>query len=256
MDFSVLIPARLSSSRLPNKPLADLGGQAMVVRVAARAALSRASQVVVATDSAAIVQVCEAAGVRSILTDSDHPSGSDRLAQASELLAMADDEVVVNVQGDEPLIDPELINAVAQLLHERPDCAMSTAAHSIDQWQDYQNPNVVKVVTDARGTALYFSRAPIAHGRDFGGQPWWQQPGCDLPAPLRHVGIYAYRVGFLREFPKLSAAPLERLESLEQLRALWHGRRIAVHVASQAPGPGVDTQDDLNRVREILHRQL
>ncbi len=256
MDFSVLIPARLNSSRLPNKPLADLAGQAMVVRVAARAALSRARQVVVATDSAAIVQVCEAAGVRSILTDTDHPSGSDRLAQASELLAMADDEVVVNVQGDEPLIDPELINAVAQLLHERLDCAMSTAAHAIEQWQDYQNPNVVKVVTDARGTALYFSRAPIAHGRDFSGQPWWQQPGCDLPAPLRHVGIYAYRVGFLREFPKLSAAPLERLESLEQLRALWHGRRIAVHVARQAPGPGVDTQDDLHRVREILQRQM
>ena len=256
MDFSVLIPARLGSSRLPNKPLADLAGQAMVVRVAGRAALSRARQVVVATDSAAIVQVCEAASVRSVLTNSDHPSGSDRLAQASELLAMADDEVVVNVQGDEPLIDPELINAVAQLLHERPDCDMTTAAHAIEHWQDYQNPNVVKVVTDAQGTALYFSRAPIAHGLDFGGQPWWQQPGCDLPAPLRHVGIYAYRVGFLREFPKLSAAPLERLESLEQLRALWHGRRIAVHLTRQAPGPGVDTEDDLHRVREILQRQL
>jgi 3-deoxy-manno-octulosonate cytidylyltransferase (CMP-KDO synthetase) len=256
MDFSVLIPARLSSTRLPNKPLADLAGQAMVVRVAKRAALSRTRQVVVATDSAAIVQVCEAAGIRSVLTDTDHPSGSDRLAQASALLGLADHEVVVNVQGDEPLIDPELINAVAQLLHERPDCAMSTAAHAIEHWQDYQNPNVVKVVTDAQGTALYFSRSPIAHGRDFSAQPWWQQPGCDLPAPLRHVGIYAYRVGFLREFPKLSVAPIERLESLEQLRALWHGRRIAVHLARQAPGPGVDTQDDLDRVREILQRQL
>jgi 3-deoxy-manno-octulosonate cytidylyltransferase (CMP-KDO synthetase) len=256
MDFSVLIPARLSSSRLPNKPLADLAGQPMVVRVAGRAALSQARQVVVATDSAAIAQVCKMAGVQSVMTDSDHPSGSDRLAQASQRLGMADDEVVVNVQGDEPLIDPELINAVAQLLHERPDCAMSTAAHAIEHWQDYQNPNVVKVVTDAQGTALYFSRCPIAYGRDFGAQAWWQQPGCDLPAPMRHVGIYAYRVGFLREFPRLAPAPIERLESLEQLRALWHGRRIAVHVTQQAPGPGVDTQDDLDRVREIFERQL
>jgi 3-deoxy-manno-octulosonate cytidylyltransferase (CMP-KDO synthetase) len=215
MDFSVLIPARLASSRLPNKPLADLAGQAMVVRVAARAALSGARQVVVAADSPAIVEVCDKAGVRCVLTDTSHPSGSDRLAQACQLLGLSAEDVVVNVQGDEPLIDPELINEVAQLLHARPDCAMSTAAHAIEQWADYQNPNVVKVVTDAQGTALYFSRSPIAHGRDFSGQPWWQQPGCDLPAPLRHVGIYAYRADVLLRWPQLPISPLEQLEKLE-----------------------------------------
>jgi 3-deoxy-manno-octulosonate cytidylyltransferase (CMP-KDO synthetase) len=255
MDFSVLIPARLASSRLPNKPLADLAGQPMVVRVAQRAALSRARQVVVAADSLSIVQACEQAGVRCVLTDPGHPSGSDRLAQACELLALGADEVVVNVQGDEPLIEPSLIDAVAQVLHQRPDCAMATAAHGIDSWADFQNPNVVKVVTDQQGTALYFSRAPIAHGRDFAQQPWWQSGDDSLPAPLRHVGIYAYRVGFLQLFPKLTQAPIEKLESLEQLRALWHGHRIAVHTTAQAPGPGVDTPQDLERVRQLLERR-
>lgn len=257
MDFSVLIPARLASTRLPNKPLADLAGQPMVVRVAQRAALSQAKQVVVAADSPSIVQACRSAGVACVLTDLDHPSGSDRLAQACQLLGLDDDAVVVNVQGDEPLIEPQLIDAVAALLYQRPDCAMGTAAHPFEAWADFQNPNMVKVVTDAQGTAMYFSRAPIAHGRDFSGQPWWQEDACDLPAPLRHVGIYAYRVGFLMQFPKMARAPLERLESLEQLRALWHGHRIAVHTATQAPGPGVDTPEDLERVRQILqlHQQ-
>jgi GTP:adenosylcobinamide-phosphate guanylyltransferase len=166
MDFSVLIPARLASSRLPNKPLADLAGRPMVVRVAERAALSRARQVVVAADSPSIVQACEQAGVHCVLTDPGHPSGSDRLAQACELLGLGPDEVVVNVQGDEPLIEPSLVDAVAQLLHQRPDCAMATAAHGIDSWADFQNPNVVKVVTDQQGTALYFSpggKAATAH---------------------------------------------------------------------------------------------
>lgn len=255
MDFSVLIPARLASSRLPNKPLADLAGRPMVVRVAERAALSRARQVIVAADSPSIVQACEQAGVRCVLTDPGHPSGSDRLAQACELLALGPDEVVVNVQGDEPLIEPALVDAVAQLLHRRPDCAMATAAHGIDRWDDFQSPNVVKVVTDQRGTALYFSRAPIPCGRDFTGQPWWQSGDGALPAPLRHVGIYAYRVGFLKQFPKLAQAPIEKLESLEQLRALWHGHRIAVHTTAQAPGPGVDTPQDLERVRQLLERR-
>jgi 3-deoxy-manno-octulosonate cytidylyltransferase (CMP-KDO synthetase) len=261
MDFSVLIPARLASSRLPNKPLADLAGRPMVVRVAERAALSRARQVVVAADSPSIVQACEQAGVHCVLTDPGHPSGSDRLAQACELLGLGPDEVVVNVQGDEPLIEPSLVDAVAQLLHQRPDCAMATAAHGIDSWADFQNPNVVKVVTDQQGTALYFSRAPIPYGRDFAGQPWWQSgngalPALPaLPAPLRHVGIYAYRVGFLQLFPKLAQAPIEKLESLEQLRALWHGHRIAVHTTAQAPGPGVDTPQDLERVRQLMERR-
>jgi 3-deoxy-manno-octulosonate cytidylyltransferase (CMP-KDO synthetase) len=230
----------------------------MVVRVAERAALSRARQVVVAADSPSIVQACEQAGVRCVLTDPSHPSGSDRLAQACELLGLGPDEVVVNVQGDEPLIEPSLVDAVAQLLHQRPDCAMATAAHGIDSWADFQNPNVVKVVTDQQGTALYFSRAPIPYGRDFAGQPWWQSGNGALPAlpaPLRHVGIYAYRVGFLQLFPKLAQAPIEKLESLEQLRALWHGHRIAVHTTAQAPGPGVDTPQDLERVRQLMERR-
>ncbi len=252
MGFSVLIPARLASSRLPNKPLADIGGLPMVVRVARRAAASGASRVVVAADSPQIVQACAQHGVQAVLTRVDHPSGSDRLAEACRLLGLGASDLVVNVQGDEPLIEPALIDAVAGLLAQRPDCAMSTAAHAIATLEDFLNPNVVKVVLDAAGTAMYFSRAPIAFGRDFAGQAWWSQAGCELPAPLRHVGIYGYRVGFLQQFPTLPQAPQERLESLEQLRALWHGHRIAVHVSDQAPGPGVDTPEDLERVRRLV----
>ena len=254
MSFTVLIPARLASTRLPNKPLADINGAPMVVRVAQRALQSSALRTVVAADSAEIIEACTAFGIQAVLTRMDHPSGSDRLAEACSLLGLADDDIVVNVQGDEPLIDPALIDAVARLLNERPDCAMCTAAHSIDQLSDLLNPNVVKVVLDARQTALYFSRAPIPAARDFAGKAWWKA-GSLLPKPLRHVGIYAYRVGFLRQFPTLPQAPLEQLESLEQLRALWHGYRIAVHITDHAPGPGVDTPEDLERVRRLLAGQ-
>ena len=250
MQFTVLIPARLASTRLPNKPLADIHKVPMVVRVAQRAAQSSASQVVVAADSQVIVQACHDHGVRAVLTRPDHPSGSDRLAEACTLLGLSADDVVVNVQGDEPLIDPALIDAVARLLQSRPDCAMSTAAHAIEDLADYLNPNVVKVVLDARNTALYFSRAPIPAGRDFEGQAWWQSTG--FVPPLRHVGIYGYRAGFLGIFPTLPQAPIEQLESLEQLRALWHGHRIAVHITAKAPGIGVDTPEDLERVRRLL----
>lgn len=252
MSFTVLIPARLASTRLPHKPLADIAGLPMVVRVAQRCALSRASRCVVAADSPAIVQACAAHGVQAVLTRSDHPSGSDRLAEACNLLELDPQEVVLNVQGDEPLIEPALINAVAELLAERQDCAMSTAAHPISSLAEYVNPNVVKVVLDAQSTALYFSRAPMPWGRDHEGRAWWLESGCQDPAPLRHVGLYGYRVGFLQQFPKLQQAPLEKLESLEQLRALWHGHRIAVHVTDFAPGPGVDTPEDLERVRRLL----
>ncbi len=245
--FTVLIPARLASSRLPDKPLADIGGLPMVVRVARRAALSGATRCVVAADDPRILAACAQHGVAALATRADHPSGSDRLAEACAALGLADDEVVVNVQGDEPLIEPALIDAVAAELQARTDCAMSTAAHAIERRADWLDPNVVKVVTDARGTAQYFSRAPI---------PWWRDgmAGDDLPspAPLRHVGIYAYRAAFLRRFPTLPAAPTERLESLEQLRALWHGERIAVHLTAHAPGPGVDTPQDLARVRALI----
>ena len=189
-------------------------------------------------------------GIQAVLTRADHLSGSDRLAEACGLLGLVDDDIVVNVQGDEPLIDPALINAVARQLQDRPDCAMSTAAHAIDQLADLLNPNVVKVVLDARQTALYFSRAPIPAARDFVGQAWWASSA--LPRPLRHVGIYAYRVGFLRQFPQLPQAPLEQIESLEQLRALWHGYRIAVYLTEHAPGSGVDTPEDLERIRQFL----
>ena len=251
MIFTVLIPARLASMRLPNKPLADINGVPMVVRVAQRALQSSAIRTVVVADSAKIIEKCADFGIQAVLTHSDHPSGSDRLAEACSLLSLADDDIVVNVHGDEPLIDPALIDAVARLLNERPDCAMSTAAHSIDQLADLLNPNVVKVVLDARQTALYFSRAPIPAARDFAGKAWWET-GSPLPKPLRHVGIYAYRVGFLRQFPRLPQAPLEQLESLEQLRVLWHGHRIAVHLTDHAPGPGVDTPEELERVRGLL----
>ncbi|MFY7942870.1 MAG: 3-deoxy-manno-octulosonate cytidylyltransferase [Burkholderiaceae bacterium] len=249
MAFCVLIPARMASSRLPDKPLADIAGVPMVVRVAQRAKLSSAARVVVAADDARIVAACQAHQIDVVLTRTDHPSGSDRLAEACDLLGLQDNELVVNVQGDEPLIDTASIDAAAALLQTRGDCSMSTLAHAIDNVADFANPNVVKVVLDARQTALYFSRAPIAWWRDGFAQGVTALPN---PAPLRHVGLYGYRVGFLREFPKLAQAPIEITESLEQLRAMWHGHRIAVHVTAHSPGPGVDTPEDLARVRALF----
>jgi 3-deoxy-manno-octulosonate cytidylyltransferase (CMP-KDO synthetase) len=249
MGYTVLIPARLASTRLPDKPLADIAGKPMVVRVAERASQSRATRVVVAADSAAIVEACRLHGVEAVLTRDDHPSGSDRLAEASRLLGLAPRDCVVNVQGDEPLIAPALIDAVAALLEQRPDASMSTAAHPIADLADFVNPNVVKAVLDANGMALYFSRAPIPWWRDGFGAGISQLP---TPAPLRHVGIYGYRVAFLQQFPALPQAPVEVCEALEQLRALWHGHRIAVHVSTDAPGPGVDTPADLERVRQLF----
>lgn len=248
--FTVVIPARMASSRLPNKPLADIAGLPMVVRVAQRALLSNGSHVVVAADDERIVQACQAHGIQALLTRQDHVSGSDRLAEACQLLNLADDAVVVNVQGDEPLIHPGLINDVAHLLMQRPEASMSTAAHAIAQLEEFTNPNVVKVVLDARQMALYFSRAPIPWWRD--GQALGGFKSLPSPAPLRHVGIYGYRAGFLRLFPQLPPAPIETMESLEQLRAMWHGHRIAVHITDEAPGPGVDTPEDLDRVRALL----
>lgn len=252
MTYTVLIPARLASTRLPNKPLADVAGKPLVVRVAERALQSRAAQVVVAADAPEILAACAAHGVRAVGTRAGHPSGSDRLAEACALLGLDGDDVVVNVQGDEPLIDPALIDAVAALLPAMPAAQMGTAAHAIDSVADFVNPNVVKVATDAQGLALTFSRAPL---------PWWRDGfasgihALPQPAPLRHIGIYSYRAAFLRGFPQMQPAPIEQTESLEQLRALWHGHRIAVHVAVSAPGAGVDTPEDLARVRAVFARQ-
>ena len=249
MSFTVLIPARLGSTRLPGKPLLDIDGVPMVVRVAQRAQRSGADAVWVAADHADIVQVCEAHGVRAVLTRNDHATGSDRLAQACDLLGLDGYDMVVNVQGDEPLIDPQLIDACAAELQRHPDCVMSTVAHEIDRVADFIDPGVVKVVLDAAGRALLFSRAPL---------PWWRDgyaagiTALGTPRPLRHVGLYAYRAGFLRRFSSLAPSPIETLESLEQLRVLWHGERIAVHLSAHAPGPGVDTPADLERVRALV----
>ena len=249
MSFTVLIPARLASTRLPEKPLADIGGLPMVVRVAQRALASGAAGVFVAADDERIVSACAAHGIQALLTRRDHASGSDRLAEACVQLGLDGDDLVVNLQGDEPLIEPALIARCAQLLEEHAECAMATVAHAITELDEFRNPNVVKVVLDAAGRALYFSRAPI---------PWWRDgsaagaPALPEPPPLRHVGLYAYRAHFLRRFPQLPPAPLEAVEALEQLRALWHGERIAVHVTAAAPGPGIDTPQDLERVRALL----
>jgi len=266
MQLTVLIPARLASTRLPNKPLADVAGLPLIVRVAQQvtsfAINNEATQAinttttplfinkiraVVACDSDRVLTVCQEHNIEAVLTRSDHPSGSDRLAEACEILQLADDEIVVNVQGDEPLIDPQLILDVAQLLQNSPAASMSTAAHVIDSLEEFRNPNVVKVVTDANNLAMYFSRAPIGWWRDGSTAGLPQLPLS--PKPLRHIGIYAYRVGFLKQFPKLPQAAIEVCEALEQMRAMWHGYRIAVHVTAQAPGPGVDTLEDLERVR-------
>ena len=249
--FTVLIPARLQSTRLPNKPLADIHGIPMVVRVAQQAQKSSAANVIVACDHPTIVKACAAFSIDAVMTTENHLSGSDRLAQACEILQIPVDRIVVNVQGDEPLIEPALIDAVAATLVKRPDCAMSSAAHAIDELVDFLSPNVVKVVLDARHTALYFSRAPIPAVKDGAHAAWWKTRIC-TPPPLKHIGIYAYRVGFLKQFSTLSPSPDELLESLEQLRALWHGHQIAMYITDHVPSIGVDTQEDLERVRALL----
>ena len=249
MKFTVIIPARMASSRLPNKPLIDIAGIPMVVRVAQRVlsigVKGGLAKVVVAADSPQIIDVCQHWGVHALLTHSDHASGTDRVAQACDLLKLPNDAIVVNVQGDEPLIEPNLVVAVAQLMNNMPSACMSTAATAITSVEDFHNPNVVKVVLGTNGFALYFSRASIPFLRDAPNQ-------LPSPASLRHIGLYAYRARFLRQFTKLSPAPLERAESLEQLRALWHGELIAVHVTDHDASGGVDTPEDLERVRRAL----
>ena len=245
MGFVVIIPARLASTRLPNKPLADLGGKPMVVRVAERAALSGAERIIVATDHDDIAAACIAHGVQVCMTRADHPSGTDRIAEVARALELDDDAVVVNLQGDEPLIDPALLAATASRISET--VPMATCAHPITDAADAFNPNVVKVVLDKQGRALYFSRATIPWHRDGFSVTREELPhGC---APLRHIGLYAYSNRFLQVYPGLEASPLEAIEALEQLRVLWHGYPIAVHVTDSAPAAGVDTPADLARVR-------
>jgi 3-deoxy-manno-octulosonate cytidylyltransferase (CMP-KDO synthetase) len=248
--FTVIIPARHASTRLPGKPLADIAGKPMVVRVAERALLAGAARVVVATDDVRIKAAVEANGIDACLTSADHPTGTDRLAEAARLLRLPDDAIVVNVQGDEPLLSPSLIRAVAELLAAHPDAAIATACHPITDAAEAFNPNVVKVVLDANRRALYFSRATIPWARDaFAGGAREVPEGLPL---YRHYGLYAYRVSFLLAYPTLPPAPIERFEALEQLRALWHGHRIVVEITAGTPAPGVDTPEDLERVRALF----
>lgn len=249
MSFIVMIPARMASTRLPNKPLADLGGKPMVVRVAERAAQSGAARIIVATDDEAIRAACRSHGVEVQMTRADHPSGTDRIAEVARTLGLPEDAVVVNLQGDEPLIDPALLAACAALISAA--VPMATCAHALHEVADVFNPNVVKVVLDKAGRALYFSRAAMPWQRDaFGaGMPATLPP--DYVA-LRHIGLYAYRHSFLQTYPALAVSPLEAIEALEQLRVLWHGYPIAVHVTASEPAAGVDTPADLARVQKIF----
>lgn len=246
--FSVVLPARFASTRLPGKPLADIAGQPMIVRVAQQASRSGALEVIIATDHEGVRAAAEAAGFAAVMTRPDHPTGTDRIAEVAALRRWSDDHIVVNVQGDEPRMPPRLVADVAAQLAARPVAAIATACHPITEDRDYFDPNVVKVVTDRHGDALYFSRAPIPHARD-----WLRsQPSIAPGLPVyRHIGLYAYRCAFLREYASLAPAPIEAFEALEQLRALWHGYRIAVAVTEHAPEAGVDTPEDLERVRAL-----
>jgi 3-deoxy-manno-octulosonate cytidylyltransferase (CMP-KDO synthetase) len=262
LAFTALIPARLASSRLPNKPLALIGDWPMVVHVAKRAQESGAARVAVATDSREIAAVVREHGVEVLMTRADHASGTDRLAEAAQILGLEPTELVVNVQGDEPLMPAALIRAVAQTLQNHPDCAIATAAHPIHDAADFLSPNVVKVVCDVHGRALNFSRAPIPYPRDNIAQILLagsrnealdaRHFGGPTQLPLRHIGLYAYRASYLLTYSRLTPAAIEQTEALEQLRAMFHGAGISVAIADQAPAPGVDTPADLERVRALM----
>jgi 3-deoxy-manno-octulosonate cytidylyltransferase (CMP-KDO synthetase) len=250
LDFIVVIPARYASTRLPGKPLLDIAGKPMVVHVAERARASGAALVCVATDDARIADAVRVHGCEAVMTGSQHASGTDRLAEVAQLHGWPAERIVVNVQGDEPRIAPALIRDVAQALADHPEAAMSTACHAVRSAHELFDPNCVKVVLDQAGDALYFSRAPIPWARDaFAGERDRLPSG--LPV-YRHIGLYAYRCGFLRSYPQLAAPAIEKFEALEQLRALWHGHRICVAIAEQAPEAGVDTPEDLAAVRRLF----
>ncbi|MCX8086190.1 MAG: 3-deoxy-manno-octulosonate cytidylyltransferase [Rhodocyclaceae bacterium] len=247
MAFRVVIPARYASMRLPGKPLADIAGKPMVVRVAEAAHRSGAEEVLIATDDARVIEAALAHGFEAVMTRADHASGTDRIAEVAEQRGWPEEAIVVNVQGDEPLIDPALIEAVAQALAEDEVAAIATAAHTIMDLSEFLSPHVVKVVVSASGHALYFSRAPLPWPRDAFAANRDRLPEGFMPR--RHVGLYAYRAGFLRRFGALAPAPCETWEALEQLRALWHGFHIRVIDCRHPPAPGVDTPEDLARVR-------
>jgi 3-deoxy-manno-octulosonate cytidylyltransferase (CMP-KDO synthetase) len=244
MTFKVVIPARYASTRLPGKPLLDIAGKPMVVRVAEQAAKSGANEIIIATDFKKILDAAEGSGIKAVMTRVDHASGTDRIAEVAQQLNWADDDIVVNVQGDEPLIDPKLIQEVAAHLAQNKDAVMATTCHAIHDEASLLNPNIVKVVMGENGNALYFSRSPIPYPRD----DLYKQ---NIQA-YRHIGIYAYRVGFLKQYANLAVTELEKIESLEQLRVLHHGYKIGVTIAENAPASGVDTQEDLDYVRSVF----
>ncbi len=269
--FNVVIPARHASTRLPGKPLLPIAGKPMVVRVAEQAAKSGAQQIWIATDHHAIANVAHEYGFKVCITRDSHVSGTDRIAEVVETQGWHDNTIVVNVQGDEPLMPPELIRAVAQHLHDHPECAIATACHTLHDEASFMNPNIVKAVLDKDNNALYFSRAPIPYPRDAfmglsssagrdgspsapsGGEVGRGALPSELPA-LRHIGIYAYRAGFLKDYGQLWTTPIEQYESLEQLRALYHGYKIGVHIADAAPPCGVDTEQDLHAARAAFEK--
>ena len=249
LDFTVVIPARLRSTRLPGKPLLPIAGKPMVQHVWEQARRSAASRVVIATDDAGIYEACQAFGAEVLMTRVDHESGTDRLAEVAVQLGLPSDAIVVNVQGDEPLIPPVIIDQVAANLAANPQAGIATLAELIHEPQAVFNPNAVKVVSDKNGLALSFSRAPLPWARDAFAK------GQDLPPGVpyrRHIGMYAYRVGFLHDFVGWGPCWLEQTEALEQLRAWWHGVRIHVEDAIEAPAVGVDSPEDLERVRRLL----
>jgi 3-deoxy-manno-octulosonate cytidylyltransferase (CMP-KDO synthetase) len=250
MSFIAIIPARYASTRLPGKPLADIVGKPMVVHVMERALASGASRVIVATDHLDVVKAIEAVGGEACLTRADHHSGTERLAEVIERYGFADDDIIVNVQGDEPLVPPVIIRQVADNLAAC-GAGMATLAVPIESSEDVFNPNVVKVVMDAQGYALYFSRAAIPWERERFVQSKETIGDCFL----RHIGIYAYRAGFVRRYVNWAPGKLEQIELLEQLRVLWYGEKIHVAVAKAAPAVGVDTQADLERVRTMMLHQ-
>ncbi len=246
-NFYVVIPARHASTRLPGKPLLTIGDKPMVVRVAEQAAQSGAQQIWIATDHHSIIDAAHEHGFKACLTKASHASGTDRIAEVVELQHWPDDAIIVNVQGDEPLIPPTLISAVAEHLHQHPECAIATACHAIHDEVAMRNPNIVKVVLDKNGNALYFSRAPIPHPRD----AFTQKP-APTTTMLRHIGIYAYHAGFLRAYNQLAPCMPEQIEALEQLRALYHGYKIGVVITEHAPPSGVDTEQDLHDARQVF----
>ena len=249
--FVVVIPARYGSSRLPGKPLLDIGGRPMVAHVWQRASESAATRIVVATDDERILEAVEAFGGEAIMTQADHPSGTDRLAEVAKRLELEDDTIVVNVQGDEPLLPASLIDQVAMRLEEDPEASIATLAEQIGDVDTLFDPNVVKVVRNVRGHAMYFSRAPVPWDRE----AFRMRPELlDTDAWLRHIGLYAYRASFLSEYVDWLPSPLEQLEQLEQLRALHHGHRIQVVLSAEPHPAGVDTPEDLARVRRLVDR--